>query len=97
MVNKLCNVCARTCKQNDSSKIVSCPKYLKKPTDREFRNMIDELDEAEKNVKKLQKNVRGIIKNTLAENAPEPEDGEAAEVIETNEENETKERSEASD
>lgn len=76
MVNKLCTVCAKTCKQSDSTKIVSCPKFLKNPTDIEFRNMIDELDDAEKNVRSLQKNVREIIKNTLSENSPEPKGSE---------------------
>ena len=79
MINKLCNVCARACKQSDSSKIVSCPKFLKNPSDREFRNMIDELDDAEKKVKNLQKNVREIIKNTLSENMPEQQDDEEPE------------------
>ena len=41
--------------------------------------MIDDLDEAEKNVRKLQKNVRVIIKNTLAENAPEQIDSDETE------------------
>jgi hypothetical protein len=33
--------------------------------------MLQELDDAEQNAKKLQKNVRNIIKTTLAEQAPE--------------------------
>lgn len=82
MVNKLCNMCAKTCKQSDSIKIVSCPKFMEKPTEKEFRDMINELDEAEKNVKKLQKNVRIIIKNTLSENSPEPKDSKETEIKE---------------
>ena len=66
MINKLCKECIKTCKQNDTIKIVTCPKLQKKPSDKEFREMINELDNAENKAKKIQKNVQELIHKALS-------------------------------
>ena len=66
MINKLCKACVKTCKQSDSIKIVNCPKFQNKPSDKEFREMIHELDDAENKAKKLQKSVRELIDRALS-------------------------------
>ena len=65
MFNNLCNACTKKCKQSDSVKIVSCPNFLKNPSEREFRKMVDNLDFAEEKAKQVQKRVKSIIKAAI--------------------------------
>ena len=76
MINKLCKACIKTCKQSDSIKIVNCPKLQEKPSDKEFREMINELDNAENKAKKLQKSVRELIDKALSRNSFGSDDSE---------------------
>ena len=76
MINKLCKACIKTCKQSDSTKIITCPKFQKKSSDKEFREMIHELDDAEKKAKKFQKNIRELIDRTFSRNSFESDDSE---------------------
>ncbi len=76
MINKLCKACIKTCKQSDSIKIVNCPKFQKKPSDKEFHEMINELDNAENKAKKLQKSVRELIDKALSRNSLGSDDSE---------------------
>jgi len=76
MINKLCKACIKTCKQSDSAKIVNCPKFKKKPSDKEFHEMINELENSENKAKKLQKNVRELIHRALSRNSFESDDSE---------------------
>lgn len=70
MTNKCCKVCVNTCKQDDSVSIVNCPKFQRKPSDREFRNLLEELDSRETQAKKTQKRVKDLIRNTLTTAPP---------------------------
>ena len=65
MFNNLCNACAKKCKQSDSVKIVSCPSFIKNPSEREFKKMVDDLDFAEEKAKRVQKRVKSIIKAAI--------------------------------
>ena len=76
MINLLCKACVNTCKQDESVKIVNCPKYRKNPSEKEFREMIDDLDSAEKNAKKVRNRVKKIISKTLSENSNNPDENE---------------------
>jgi hypothetical protein len=66
MINKLCKLCINSCRQDDSATIVNCPKFLEKPSDREFREMLDELDTSETKAKKIQIRVKELIHKTIA-------------------------------
>jgi len=78
MINKLCKMCVKTCKQSDATHIVSCPKFRKKPSDEEFRGIVNELDTIEETAKKIQKNVRNLTAEALSgkthESQPESEE-----------------------
>ena len=76
MINKLCKVCVNTCKQDDSAKIVSCPKFQKKSSEKEFLKMINELDTEEIKAKKIQKRVREFISSELPGDSFGPGDSE---------------------
>ena len=80
MINLLCKACVNTCKQDESVKILSCPKFRKNPSENEFREMLDDLDTAEKNAKKVQKHVKKIISKTLSENSTEQDENEKDEL-----------------
>jgi len=86
MFNKLCNICAKKCKQSDSVKIVSCPNFLKNPSEREFRQMVDELDFVETKAKRVQKRVKSIIKVAITGNS-HAADNESVEGTSENQEN----------
>ena len=76
MINKFCKACVKTCKQEESVKIVSCPKFQKNPTENEFQEMVIELDSVENEAKKIQKRVKDIIPKALSENKNEPSESE---------------------
>ena len=76
MINKLCKACVYTCKQEESVKIVNCPKFQKNPTEKEFQEMVTELDSVENEAKKIQKRVKDIIPKALSENKNEPSESE---------------------
>ena len=76
MINKLCKACINTCKQSDSTKIVSCPKFQKIPSDKEFQDMVDELDNTEIKAKKLQKRVKELIDKAVSRDLSPPAESE---------------------
>ena len=76
MINKLCSACIHLCKQEDTSKIVSCPKFKNRPTEKEFREMVENLSVAENEARKHQKGIRELIKKTLPEKSSEQDDNE---------------------
>ena len=79
MYNLLCKTCVNTCKQDESVKIVSCPKYRKNPSENEFRDMLDELETADNNARQAHQKVKGIIAQIISDPSSEPEqenDGE---------------------
>jgi hypothetical protein len=74
MFNKLCKICVNSCKQEDTVKIVTCPKFHKKPSEKEFHLMVGEIDKAEKQAKSTQKRVKEIIKSGLAKDINKPDE-----------------------
>jgi len=76
MINKLCKVCINTCKQNDSTKIVSCPKFQGIPSEKEFQEMVNELDNTEIKAKKLQNRLKKLIEKALSRDLSGPTENE---------------------
>jgi len=76
MIHKLCKACINTCKQDDNAKIIRCPKFQKRLSDEEFRNMVDEIDVMEKEADILRERVHDLIKNVTERKEKIPEDGE---------------------
>jgi len=75
MLNLLCKTCVNSCKQDESVKILNCPKFRKNPSENEFREMLDDLEAAEKNARNAHRRVRYIIAQTISEQtdeSPEP-------------------------
>lgn len=65
-MSKLCSHCVNTCKQPDSVKIVSCPKFLKRPSEEKFRTMVGDLRVTEKAARKKQRAIRELINDAFA-------------------------------
>lgn len=61
MVHPLCHKCLLRCKQEDTVKIVNCPKFQKRLSDDEFRDLIDDLKEMEKDISNLKKRAEILI------------------------------------
>ncbi len=61
MVHPLCLKCLNHCKQEDTVKIVNCPKFQKRLSDDEFRELIDDLKEMEKDISNLKKRSEVLI------------------------------------
>jgi len=76
MINKLCKTCINTCKQSDSTKIVSCPKFQKIPSEKEFQEMVNKLDNTEIKAKKLQKRVKELIDKAVSRDLSSPAESE---------------------
>ena len=66
MVHKLCDACMNSCKQTETVKIVRCPKFHKKLSDTEFRDMVKELDLAEDRAVELSRRVKELIARAVA-------------------------------
>ena len=61
MVHPLCLKCLLHCKQEDTVKIVNCPKFQKRLTDDEFKDLIDDMKEMEKDISSLKKRAELLI------------------------------------
>ena len=61
MVHPLCLKCLLHCKQEDTVKIVNCPKFQKRFSDDEFRDLIDDLKEMETDISNLKKRADILI------------------------------------
>ena len=55
-----------SCKQMDSVKIVRCPKYRKKLSESEFRDLVNEIDSAEAEAVELSKKVKNLIARAVS-------------------------------
>jgi hypothetical protein len=64
-LNRLCMTCANHCKQSETARIVECPNFIKKPTEREFRRMVDDLDSAEEAARTIRSRARELIRTAL--------------------------------
>ena len=66
MIHKLCEHCTNSCKQEDTVKIVHCPRFQKRLSDIEFNNLIDELETMEKDADKLKKRVLELLQTVAS-------------------------------
>ena len=77
MYHKLCAACIHTCKQDESAKIMQCPKYQKRMTDSEFNDILDELKDLEKQAESIRERAQDLIRETLDVGGPADDDPEA--------------------
>ena len=66
MDHKLCVACMNSCKQTETVKIVRCPKFSKRLSENEFRDMVKELDSAEERAAELSRRVKDLIARAVA-------------------------------
>ena len=64
-IHHLCIDCIHTCKQDVSVGIVSCPRREVKPTESEFRDLIDELGNMERETDALRTRAHELIDKAL--------------------------------
>jgi len=64
-IHHLCIDCIHTCRQDASVGIVSCPRREVKPTESEFRDLIDELGNMEHETDALRTRARELIDKAL--------------------------------
>ena len=77
MYHKLCAACIHTCKQDESAKIMQCPKYQKRMTDSEFNDILDELKDLEKQAESIRERAQDLIRETLDVGGPVGDESEA--------------------
>jgi hypothetical protein len=61
MTHKLCTACMNSCKQAETVKIVRCPKFRKRLSEDEFRDLVKELDSTEERAAELSRRVKDLI------------------------------------
>ncbi|MFC1607349.1 hypothetical protein ACFL47_05200 [Candidatus Latescibacterota bacterium] len=61
MIHKLCVNCINPCKQEDYVKIARCPKFIKRVSENEFLDLIDEIDSMGSKVDELRKRTKQLI------------------------------------
>ena len=66
MIHSLCSKCFLTCKQENTVKIIHCPKFQKHLSDIEFEDIIDELQNMESEAKNLEKRAQKLIQEALS-------------------------------
>lgn len=70
MIHHLCTHCVHHCKQDESVKIMQCPKFQKRLSDDEFKDLIEQLKEMEADVANLKKRTEALIETALAHSGP---------------------------
>jgi len=66
MIHKLCVHCTNPCKQEDTVKIVHCPRFQKRLSDVEFHDLINELETMENDADKLKKRVLELLQTATS-------------------------------
>lgn len=66
MTHKLCTACMNSCKQAETVKIVRCPKFRKRLSEDEFRDLVKELDSTEERAAELSRRVKDLIARATA-------------------------------
>lgn len=74
MIHKLCTQCVRTCKQSSSVKIVKCPRFEKRLSEQDFRRMVNDVTDIEKQADDLKGRIRSLL-DTMRDD-PSPIDGD---------------------
>lgn len=71
MLNRLCAACMNTCKQEPPVKIVRCPRFRKRLSESEFRDLVGELDDTEARAVELGRRIKNLIERAQAGNVNE--------------------------
>ena len=66
MIHSLCKKCIQKCKQENTVNIVHCPRFQKRLSDNEFRDIIDELKALETEADELKSRSHGLIHKALS-------------------------------
>ncbi len=66
MPNRLCEACMNTCKQEPPVKLVRCPRFRRRLSESEFRDLVGELDDAEARAAELERKVKDLIDRAQA-------------------------------
>lgn len=66
MTNRLCAMCAGTCKQDGTAHIVRCPMFRKRVTKREFERLVDDLDVMEERADEIRRRARDLVRSVTA-------------------------------
>ena len=67
MIHPLCRKCLNKCKQENTVKIVRCPRFQKRFSDDEFKELVDELEEIQSDADVIKKKAHELIRKTLEE------------------------------
>ena len=67
MIHPLCKKCLNKCKQESTVKIVRCPRFQKRFSDVEFRELVDELDDIQSDADAIKKKANELIRKALEE------------------------------
>ena len=65
MIHKLCKNCVNDCKQTAVVIIARCPKYIRRVSESEFRNLLDDLDEMGKKADELRVRTKKLVETAL--------------------------------
>jgi len=66
MAHPLCAQCLHSCKQEETVRIIRCPKFQRAVSEEEFRELIDGLREAEKAAGNLKRRSEALIRKALS-------------------------------
>lgn len=75
MIHPLCMSCVHSCRQEDTVKIVQCPRYQKRLDDSEFLDLVDSLKDMETDAEKLRKRTQELIRLARSHADNPTEDG----------------------
>lgn len=87
MVHKLCDSCMNSCKQDETVKIIRCPRFRKRLSETEFRDLVNELDITETRAAELSRRVKDLISRALSvgPGTPHGTSGDSPEPSDTDE------------
>ncbi len=74
MIHKLCKRCFNDCKQTAAVIIARCPKYIKRLSESEFRNLLDDLDEVGEKADELKARSKKLVNVALEHQNSETDD-----------------------
>jgi len=66
MTHPLCAQCLHSCKQEETVRIIRCPKFQRAVSEEEFRELLDGLREAEEKANDLKKRSEALIRKALS-------------------------------
>ena len=63
MIHKLCIHCVHICKQTSTVKIMKCPRFEKRVSEKEFRRMVNDVGEIEKQAETIKERIQSLLEN----------------------------------